>query len=42
MTLTDIETVVHWIGGGHVPDAGRYGEVTDPATGAEYGLPTHT
>jgi len=34
MTMTEMETVAHWIGGERVEDAGRYGEVTDPATGA--------
>ena len=34
MTTTALETVAHWIGGERVPDAGRYGDVTDPATGA--------
>jgi malonate-semialdehyde dehydrogenase (acetylating)/methylmalonate-semialdehyde dehydrogenase len=34
MTMTDTETVAHWIGGERVPDAGRYGDVPDPATGA--------
>ena len=42
MTMTDMETVAHWIGVERVPDAGRHGEVTDRATGAQYGLPTHT
>ena len=34
MTTTALETVAHWIGGERVHDASRYGEVTDPATGA--------
>jgi malonate-semialdehyde dehydrogenase (acetylating) / methylmalonate-semialdehyde dehydrogenase len=34
MTTTDLETVAHRIGGDDVRDAARYGEVTDPATGA--------
>jgi malonate-semialdehyde dehydrogenase (acetylating)/methylmalonate-semialdehyde dehydrogenase len=34
MTTTALETVAHWIGGERLQDASRYGEVTDPATGA--------
>jgi malonate-semialdehyde dehydrogenase (acetylating)/methylmalonate-semialdehyde dehydrogenase len=34
MTTTELETVAHWIGGERLEDASRYGEVTDPATGA--------
>ena len=34
MTTTELETVAHWIGGERLEDAARYGEVTDPATGA--------
>jgi malonate-semialdehyde dehydrogenase (acetylating) / methylmalonate-semialdehyde dehydrogenase len=34
MTTTELETVAHRIGGEDVRDAERYGEVTDPATGA--------
>ena len=34
MATTALETVAHWIGGERVQDASRYGEVTDPATGA--------
>ena len=34
MTTTALETVAHWIGGERSHEASRYGEVTDPATGA--------
>ena len=34
MTTTALETVAHWIGGERVSEASRFGEVTDPATGA--------
>ena len=34
MTTTALETVAHWIGGERQHEASRYGEVTDPATGA--------
>jgi malonate-semialdehyde dehydrogenase (acetylating) / methylmalonate-semialdehyde dehydrogenase len=34
MTTTALETVAHWIGGERLHEASRYGEVTDPATGA--------
>jgi malonate-semialdehyde dehydrogenase (acetylating) / methylmalonate-semialdehyde dehydrogenase len=34
MTTTELETVAHRIGGDAVREAARYGEVTDPATGA--------
>jgi malonate-semialdehyde dehydrogenase (acetylating)/methylmalonate-semialdehyde dehydrogenase len=34
MTTTALETVAHWIGGERLQEASRYGEVTDPATGA--------
>ena len=34
MTVTELETVAHWIGGERVEGDGRYGDVTDPATGA--------
>jgi malonate-semialdehyde dehydrogenase (acetylating) / methylmalonate-semialdehyde dehydrogenase len=34
MTVTEMETVAHRIGGEYVEEAERYGEVTDPATGA--------
>ena len=34
MTTTELETVAHRIGGEHVQDAQRFGDVTDPATGA--------
>ena len=34
MTTTELETVAHRIGGEDVREAARYGEVTDPATGA--------
>ena len=34
MTTTELETVAHWIGGERLQDAARYGDVTDPATGA--------
>src|SRR5918996_4209575 len=34
MTTTELETVAHWIGGERLEDSSRYGEVTDPATGA--------
>ena len=34
MTTTELETVAHWIGGERSAEASRYGEVTDPATGA--------
>ena len=34
MTTTALETVAHWIGGERLDEASRYGEVTDPATGA--------
>ena len=34
MTTTELETVAHWIGGERLQDSERFGEVTDPATGA--------
>jgi malonate-semialdehyde dehydrogenase (acetylating) / methylmalonate-semialdehyde dehydrogenase len=34
MTTTELETVAHWIGGERRHEAERYGDVTDPATGA--------
>ncbi len=34
MTTTELETVAHWIGGERLQDAERFGDVTDPATGA--------
>src|ERR671910_2078239 len=34
MTTTELETVAHRIGGEELRDAARYGDVTDPATGA--------
>ena len=34
MTTTELETVAHWIGGERLQESERFGEVTDPATGA--------
>jgi malonate-semialdehyde dehydrogenase (acetylating) / methylmalonate-semialdehyde dehydrogenase len=34
MTVTELETVAHWIGGERAGGGDRFGDVTDPATGA--------